>query len=166
MDEKRWKMNCDLDAPLLWEQAQTSTVKGLSFVKIDVWQFEWLPRNLILFHQLGYARLYGNWRVRIFTTKLTDTFSVSLFPCKSFDNKHTLFNSELHFSINFDCPLTPLTKTINATCCSDKIRPPADGRLSALMTHSAVGSYCSSLREMLCPLCAVAALPPSLNALY
>jgi hypothetical protein len=33
------------------------------------------------------------------------------FPCKNFDNKHTLFNSEPHFSINVDRLLTPLTKT-------------------------------------------------------
>jgi hypothetical protein len=53
----------------------------------------------------------GNWRVRIFTTKLTDTLSVSFFPCKRFDNKHTLFNSEFHFSINDDRLPTTLTKT-------------------------------------------------------
>jgi hypothetical protein len=29
----------------------------------------------------------------------------------SFNNKHTLFNSELHLSINFDRPSTPLTMT-------------------------------------------------------
>jgi hypothetical protein len=47
-----------------------------------------------LFHKLGYTRHCENWRARIFTTKLTDTFSVSFFPCKRFDNKHTLFNTE------------------------------------------------------------------------
>jgi hypothetical protein len=44
------------------------------------------------------------------------------------------------------------------TYYSDRIRPPADGRLSALMTHSAIGSYVSHLWEMLCLLCAVAAV--------
>jgi hypothetical protein len=34
------------------------------------------------------------------------------------------------------------------------------------MTHSAIGSYCGSLGEMLCPLSAVAEFPPSLNAWY
>jgi hypothetical protein len=33
------------------------------------------------------------------------------FPCNSFDNKHMLFSSELHFSINIDCLSTPLTQT-------------------------------------------------------
>jgi hypothetical protein len=34
------------------------------------------------------------------------------------------------------------------------------------MTHSAIGSYCSSLGEMFCLLSAVAEFPPSLNAWY
>jgi hypothetical protein len=33
------------------------------------------------------------------------------FPCKSFHNKHTLFNNELQFSTNIDRLLTPLTQT-------------------------------------------------------
>jgi hypothetical protein len=46
----------------------------------------------------------------------TDTFSVSFFPCNSFDNKDTLFNGELHFSINVARLSTPLKRlTINAT---------------------------------------------------
>jgi hypothetical protein len=55
---------------------------------------------------------------------------------------------------------------VQGTYCSDKIRPPDLGHLSALMTHSGIGSYRCRLREMLCPICAVAAFPPSLNALY
>jgi hypothetical protein len=47
-----------------------------------------------LLHKLGYTRRRENWRARIFTTKLTDTFFASLFPRKTFDNKHTLFNTE------------------------------------------------------------------------
>jgi hypothetical protein len=44
--------------------------------------------------------------------KLTDTFSVNFSPpCKGFKNKHTQFNSELHFSINDDRLSTHLTKT-------------------------------------------------------
>jgi hypothetical protein len=34
-----------VDGPPLWEQ--TSTVWALSFVKIDVWQFEWLLMNVM-----------------------------------------------------------------------------------------------------------------------
>jgi hypothetical protein len=88
-----------------------------------------------LFHQLGYTRRCGNRWVRIFTTKLTDTFSVSFFLAK------------LHFSINFDSPSTPLTKTerLMRLTTSDRIRPPANGLLSALMIHSAIGSYISHL---------------------
>jgi hypothetical protein len=37
-------------------------------------------------------------------------FCKFFFPCKSFDNKHTPFNSELHFSINVDRLSTSLTK--------------------------------------------------------
>jgi hypothetical protein len=44
-------------------------------------------------------------------TKLTDTFSKFVFPCKSFDNKHMLFNSKLYFSINVDYLSAPLTTT-------------------------------------------------------
>jgi hypothetical protein len=33
------------------------------------------------------------------------------FSLKTFDNKHMLFNSELHFSINVNRLSTPLTKT-------------------------------------------------------
>jgi hypothetical protein len=62
-----------------------------------------------LFHKHGCTRLWGNWRVGIFITKLTDTFSV-IFPCRSLKNRHTLFNSALHFSINVDRLSTPLTK--------------------------------------------------------
>jgi hypothetical protein len=43
---------------------------------------------------------------------------------------------------------------------------PDGGRLSALMTHSVIGSYSSSLREMLCSLYAAARFPLSLNTLY
>jgi hypothetical protein len=34
------------------------------------------------------------------------------------------------------------------------------------MALAAIGSYCSSLGEMLCPLSAVAEFPPSLNIWY
>jgi hypothetical protein len=67
---------------------------------------------------------------------------------------------------SFQYKCRPQRLTINATYCSDKIRPPAGGRLSASMTHSAIGSYSSSLWEMLCPLYAVARFPLSLNAWY
>jgi hypothetical protein len=68
----------------------------------------------LLFHKFGYTRRCGNWRVRIFTTKLTDTFSVRFFSRKRFDNKHMLFSSELHFSrppIN-DCDILYCSDTI------------------------------------------------------
>jgi hypothetical protein len=52
-----------------------------------------------------------------------DTFSVSFFPRKRFDNKHTLFNTQ--YTSNKDC--------------SETIRAQASRRLSALMTHSAIG---------------------------
>jgi hypothetical protein len=55
--------------------------------------------------------------------------------------------------------------TINATYCSGKIRLPDGARLSPLMTDSAVGSYSSNLREMLCPLHAAGKFPLTLNAL-
>jgi hypothetical protein len=35
--------------------------------------------------------------------------------------------------------------TINATYCSEKITPLDGARLSALMTHSAIGSYSSDM---------------------
>jgi hypothetical protein len=35
------------DKPRSGEQAQTSTMWGLSFVKVDVWQVEWSPMNLL-----------------------------------------------------------------------------------------------------------------------
>jgi hypothetical protein len=95
-----------------------------------------------------------------------NTFSVSSIPCKSFDNKHTLFNSEIHFSTNVDGLSTPLTKThYYATYCNDKIRPPDSVRLSAPMTHPAIGSYRSNLREI-CLLCAGPRYPQWLNTLY
>jgi hypothetical protein len=49
---------------------------------------------------------------------------------------------------------------------SDKIRPPDGGRLSAIMTHSAVGNYSIDMWEMLFSLSAVAGFRRSLNALY
>lgn len=50
MGEKQWKMNHNLDAPPLWEWAQILTVWVLSFVKINVWQLQWLPMNWILWN--------------------------------------------------------------------------------------------------------------------
>jgi hypothetical protein len=47
MGKKQWKMNCDLDAPPPGEQAQTSTVWGLTFIKIEAWQFKLLLMNLM-----------------------------------------------------------------------------------------------------------------------
>jgi hypothetical protein len=51
-----------------------------------------------LFHKLGYTRLCGNWGVRIFTTKLTDTFSVSFFIAKV-STINTLFGTILLFTL-------------------------------------------------------------------
>jgi hypothetical protein len=70
------------------------------------------------------------------------------------------FSYKTSFQYKFRLPIDTSNKdwTINATYYSDRIRPPADGRLSTLMTHSAIGSYVSHLREMLCLLYAVAAI--------
>jgi hypothetical protein len=91
-------------------------------------------------------------------------FVYVFFVCKSFDNRHTLFNSELHFSISVNVYRLKQRLTINATYYSDKIRPPDVGRLWAVMTHCAIGSYNSNLWERLCPLYAVARFPTTLNA--
>jgi hypothetical protein len=106
------------------------------------------PLRPPLFHRLGYTWRCGNWRVRIFMTKLTDTFSVSFFPCKT------------SFQYKFWPPIDTSNKDwmINATYYRDQIRPPSDRCLSALMTHSAISSYVSHFREMLHLLCAVAAI--------
>jgi hypothetical protein len=113
-----------------------------------------------LFHKLGYTRFCGNWRVRISTTKLKDTFSVSSFPCKSFDNKDTLFNRELHFSEIIISCIQRLP--VNATYCRATTRHV----LSPRMTHSAIGSESCKVREMFTAPYPVVVFPPSLNTLY
>jgi hypothetical protein len=108
----------ELTDTTMWELASQDIYNGTyGYDFVGTGESGYLQRNLRI-------RLCGNWRVRIFTAKLTDTTLWELasqyiydetygyvFPCKSFDNKHTLFNSELHFSINVDRLSTPLTKT-------------------------------------------------------
>jgi hypothetical protein len=100
---------------------------------------------------------------------LTDTFSVSFFfPCKSFENKHTLFNSELHFSTNIFRLWTPLRQTIilmrlTAVTRSHHLRARAYQRWW-LIPLSAVTA---AIREKCCSRYAVfSRFPPWLNAVY
>jgi hypothetical protein len=75
-----------------------SSVRTVLFDCFCMWHTEPVARHFFTWYS-------GNWQARIFTTHLTNTSSLSLFPCKSF----TLFIRELHFSINVDCLSTPLT---------------------------------------------------------
>jgi hypothetical protein len=67
-----------------------------------------------LFHKLGYTRRCENWRARKFTTKLTDTFSVSFFLAKD--------------------------STINTRCSTSLQLPPTDTS-NKLQRHGQITSW-------------------------
>jgi hypothetical protein len=80
-----------------------SSVSTILFDCLDLWPATfsqtWIHRTLL---ELASQDIHD---------ETLDIFSVSFFPCRSFGNKHTPFNSELQFSINIDRLSTPLTQT-------------------------------------------------------
>jgi hypothetical protein len=86
-----------------------------------------------LFHKFGYTRCCWNWLVRIFTTKLMDTFSVSFFFAKdsTINTRYSVVNS-----ISVD-----LLSAHSIYCTA--------ARRSG-MTPSVIWSYVSHLWEMFC----------------
>jgi hypothetical protein len=80
------------------------------------------------------TRRCGNCLVRIFTTKHTDTLSVSFFHAKD-STVNTLFRSELYFS------WPPINSLTNTDCTA---------LIQSSGTLSVIWSYVSHLQEMLC----------------